>query len=531
MAVRKKLGIIFQSALYVLLLSTGLVFSQSFGFQVKVDQIVNQNFPMVEMRMNVLNAQSLPITGLTKENITLREDGNDIVDFSFSTISDDDAPLALAILLDTSGSMKATNASDPLGDAISSATNLINRLKPVDQVAVITFSDSVNVLQELSDNKSQIPAKFSDLKAEGATAMNDAIVNALNLLGNRSERRAIILITDGRPEGDQDYSFENALNLAASRSIPIYPVGFGDLDKIQLAKLAELSGGVEQIQPDSQTLDEAFNKILALFREQYWLQYTSLAPADGEMHQIEVFVTYQGETQSDQISFQARNPILISLANVESGQLLEGTVDLEFAVDALNPISQLEIYVDDVLAQTLTSEPFVYSWDTDSVPAGQHTIRVVAQDTVGNIQESIFAPTVALKQHIGLIWLIAGGVLIVLVAGMALLLRNRSKGEATAMQKAMLVEIEGLQPGHEWQLNKNMIYLGRKIAGNDIRLLGMDASRDHAVIERSRRGYCVRSQKPENPVLVNGEKVEERILQAGDVVQMGESIFRFEQRD
>jgi hypothetical protein len=248
------------------------------------------------------------------------------------------------------------------------------------------------------------------------------------------------------------------------------------------------------------------------------------------MRQVQISVNYQGESQSDQTNFQARSPILITLSNNESGQLLESIVDLEFMVDALNPISQLEVFIDDELAQTLTSEPFVYKWDTSSVTAGTHTIRVVAQDVAGNRQESTFERTVALKRQIGLIWLIAAGALVALVVALALLLRSRNQGEAGSLKKAMLVEIEGLQPGHEWQLNKNLVYLGRKIAGNDIRLMGMDASRDHAVIERSRRGFCVRSQKPENPVLVNGEKVEERILQTGDVVQMGESIFRFEQR-
>lgn len=530
MKVKRRIKGIFSSVLFSILIFSNLAHAQASGFQVKIDQITNLDFPQVEITLSVLNSQKLPITGLSNQNILLKEDGNQVDSFEFSTITNDDTPLALVILLDTSGSMKATNAQDPLGDAVASAAKLINRLNPGDHVAVITFADSVNVLQDLTTDKSALAAKLEGLNAEGATAMNDAVVAALNLLGNRSERRAIILITDGRPEGDQAYSFENALNLAAARLIPIYPVGFGDVDKTQLAKLAELSGGIEQIQPGSQGLEDAFNSILALFREQYVLKYESPSPVDNGMHQVEVVVRYQGESQSDTGSFQARLPIVLALRSPQAGSAVTDTADLEFEVDALNPVERVEVFIDGQLAQTFSGPPYVYTWESGGETPGNHAIRISAQDAAGNSEEATFDLIVEIKKQMGLIWLLGLGGLALVVIAVPLLLRSFKKGGPGTVQKGVLFETDGLNPGHEWPLNKNLMRLGRKLADNDIRLKGMDASRNHAVIERSRRGFCIRSQKPENPVLVNGEKVDERILQNGDLIQMGESIFRFENR-
>ncbi|HAF62207.1 MAG TPA: hypothetical protein DCK95_07770 [Anaerolineaceae bacterium] len=518
---------------FVLIISSFTsVFGQSGGgFQVKIDELQTNTYPQLTLYLSVLNAQGFPITTLSPEDIVVKEDSREIQGVTLESYNNDEEPLAVAILIDTSGSMKPVGDQDPLGDAVDAASNFIAQLNEDDQVAVITFADEVELLQDLTSNKSQIPTLLETLKPEGATAMNDALVQALNLLSNRSERRAIVLITDGRPMGDQDYSFDHALNLAASRSIPVYPIGFGDVDKNQLKKLAELSGGIEQIKPDSVALSDAFSSVLALFRQQYYLAFSSQTEADGISHEVEVQVKYQGETQSALVNFIARTPITIEVTDPVADSTLTGEVNVNIDIDSANPLNKADVFIDDVLVQTSPDSSINFLWDTAQYVAGEHVLHIVATDTLGFTTEKDLTYIVELPRNEWSYWLIGLGVVVIAMITIPIMRRNKSAKAMQFVQKAVLIEEAGLDPGQEWDLNKNIIRLGRKMAENDIRLKGIEASRNHAVIERSQSGYCIRSLKPENPVMVNGTKTEQCILQPGDVLQMGESIFRFEYRD
>lgn len=511
----------------ILCLTGNVVGQTNSGFQVKIDQIRTATFPEIQIELSILNSQGFPITSLSKNEISLKEDGLPVEDYEISSLIRDSEPLAIAILIDISGSMKPVANRDPLGDAVGAATDFIEQLNPEDQVAVVTFSDEVQILQELTNKKEAIPALLEGLKPDGATAMNDAVVQALNLLGNRSERRAIVLITDGRPQGDQTYDFDNALNLAAARGIPIYPIGFGDVDKNQLKKLAEMSGGIEQISPDSQELSEAFASILALFRQQYLLSYSSSLPEDHDLHEVAVSVLYQGEEQTASANFTARSPIIISDAFVLYADQ-EAVENLVIKIDSLNDIEQVEVFMGEELLHTTNEAEMVIPMNIANYAAGQYPIRIWVRDALGFEQEITIRHTIPLQNSIWLYWLIALAGICVLILIVPQSNRRQVINALQSIQKGFLFEMEGLQPGHEWKLSQNLIRMGRKMADNDIRLKGKDASRNHAVIERAKSGFCIRSLKPENPVIVNGVSMERRVLQPGDVIQMGESVFRFD---
>lgn len=509
----------------------GTVIAQTSGFQVQIDQILTNEFPKVQLNLSILNAQGFPITALTSNEISLKEDGKEIDNFSLSTFVNDEEPLAVVILIDTSGSMKPVGNQNPLGDAVAAASNFVDQLSADDYVAVISFADKVTLLQDLTTDKSDISMNLQSLRANGSTVMNDAIVSALNLLTNRSERRAIVLITDGRPDGDQKYNFNNALNLAAARSIPIYPIGFGDVDDEQLQKLAEMSGGIAQVKPDSQELSAAFSSILALFREKYALSYTSLLTADDASHQVEVRMDYQGESQSALINYVARDPIKVEFLQPAVGSVLSGRSDIQISVDTLNPISQVDFYIDDALITSFIDSSYVFSWDTKEFVAGEHTLRIVAHDTLGFETEKTATYIVELPRNERLYWGIGLVVLVIGVIVFSIIRRGKTTKSLQSVRSAVLIELEGLNPGQEWNLKRNIIRLGRKMADNEIHLKGIDASRNQAVVERSKTGFCIRSLKPENPVIVNGESIEQHVLQPGDIIQMGESVFRFEYRN
>ena len=99
-----------------------------------------------------------------------------------------------------------------------------------------------------------------------------------------------------------------------------------------------------------------------------------------------------------------------------------------------------------------------------------------------------------------------------------------------AAGQAVLREMEGLNPNQVWPLTADEIHLGRKKDENDIPLQGLRASRRHADIRRYEANYVIYSLSQENPVLINNEPVVQQVLQPRDVIQAGESIFRFERQ-
>jgi pSer/pThr/pTyr-binding forkhead associated (FHA) protein len=81
--------------------------------------------------------------------------------------------------------------------------------------------------------------------------------------------------------------------------------------------------------------------------------------------------------------------------------------------------------------------------------------------------------------------------------------------------------------GREWPVPDGGLEIGRD-PGCDVVLGSPDASRWHAVIERTLLGYVVRDTSS-NGVRVNGARVQEvRPLSRGDVLRIGDEEFRFD---
>ena len=66
---------------------------------------------------------------------------------------------------------------------------------------------------------------------------------------------------------------------------------------------------------------------------------------------------------------------------------------------------------------------------------------------------------------------------------------------------------------------------------NDIALKGLNASRHHAVIKYQQGQYIISPLSAGNPITINGNPVNQATaLRDGDIIKLGESVFRFEAR-
>jgi VWFA-related protein len=368
-------------ALLLFLFVASVTAAQSSPVNIKIEAVDSKAFPKVKAFLSVSDSQGFPITGLDKSSFKITEDDKPIDGFQVSPFKNTDQPLAIVLVMDTSGSM----VGKPLADSVAAAKSFMAQLMPNDPLAVVSFADKVKVAQDLTTDRGKVTQALEQLKSEGNTALYDSIVEAVGLLKNRSERRVLVLLTDGRQAGPSQFDFDQAVNEASRWSVPIYPIGFGGVNRDELGRLAKLTGGAAQVNPDSSSLAPAFQNVLNQLREQYLLEFDSTLKADGIEHNFSVSVAYQNGFASTARKYTAF-PGQVSLAfpDITDGQTLGGKILFKPEVLSPAPLARLDGSLDGQSLTSVLAAPYEFVWDSTTVSPGDHLLEWKATDLAGN---------------------------------------------------------------------------------------------------------------------------------------------------
>jgi Ca-activated chloride channel family protein len=146
----------------------------------------------VVVNVTVANPRGKYVTNLDREAFTLLEDDQEqeVIDFL-----GEDTPMAVAVVLDTSGSAIKRDL-DRYRNAV---LDLAYRLRPNDTLAVYVFDkDGVQKIRDYSSTVQGLKPLLKGLSGEGNSPLYDAILKASAELRERPEKkRALILISDG----------------------------------------------------------------------------------------------------------------------------------------------------------------------------------------------------------------------------------------------------------------------------------------------------------------------------------------------
>ncbi|WIG59567.1 MAG: hypothetical protein OJF49_002314 [Ktedonobacterales bacterium] len=108
--------------------------------------------------------------------------------------------------------------------------------------------------------------------------------------------------------------------------------------------------------------------------------------------------------------------------------------------------------------------------------------------------------------------------------------RTRSARPDTPQRSYVLVVQEGKEQGRPYELRKDRITIGRS-RESDIFLEDLAVSRLHTSINREMDGrYLLRDEGSANGTYVNGQRVNEKMLDEGDEVQVGQTVLKFTRR-
>ncbi|WP_405750548.1 substrate-binding and VWA domain-containing protein [Streptomyces sp. NBC_00012] len=181
-------------------------------------------------------------------------------------------PSRTVYVLDTSGSM----AGERLKALKAALTGLTGDFREREEVTLLPFGSSVKQVRthtvDPADPRRGLAAIEADtaaLTAGGETAVYSSLESAYERIGDGSESAftSIVLMTDGEnTTGDTAAQFASYYRaLPAARQVtPVFPIVFGDSDRGELDRIAELTGGrlfdaTKEQGPGS--LDGAFEEI------------------------------------------------------------------------------------------------------------------------------------------------------------------------------------------------------------------------------------------------------------------------------
>lgn len=162
------------------------------------EPVFRVNVQLVQFDVQVLQKKTgRPVGSLTKEDFQLYEDG---VQQQIAEVSRDQLPLSVVLLFDLTLSVQPV-----LKPLAAGALEALQHLKPEDEVAVMVYSSSAQLLQDFTTDRSKAVAaieKASEMESGEAAYFNQAAFEASEQLAkatNPRSRRTIIWLTDNVP--------------------------------------------------------------------------------------------------------------------------------------------------------------------------------------------------------------------------------------------------------------------------------------------------------------------------------------------
>jgi|GEM_PF-1841257 len=227
------------------------------------------SFPVVKCHFSVTDQSFLPIRALTKENITLSEQRIDIPDFELIGRTASRA-VKVVLVMDRSGSMSGI----PLRDAKNAANDFIRELSPLDQAALVSFANSATVNAAFTSDQNALITAVNALRAEGSTALFDAIDMSINMVKDLPGIRAILALSDGQ-DNVSSKTAADVINAANQSGINIYTIGLGRDADPSLETIARQTGGQYFYSPTSKDLATIYRMISGQLQNLYVVRYTA----------------------------------------------------------------------------------------------------------------------------------------------------------------------------------------------------------------------------------------------------------------
>ena len=258
---------------------------------------------LVELYVAVTNRDGAAITGLSRADFTLEENG--AVQELESATDSQDLPITLGLAVDTSASMFMK-----LPAAVKAAGSLIAALRPGrDRAFLVGFGSEPELAQATTGDLARVSAALSNLEANGMTPLWGSVALSLGELKAARGKRAVVVFLDGADDDGSD-AFRTAYAEARRARVPVYLIvmnneaarrGGKDFQTrafmSRLERMARAGGGRVFFVPTRADLAPIYREIETELRSAYLLTYYPSVPlAQGGRREVKVKVGRKGAT-------------------------------------------------------------------------------------------------------------------------------------------------------------------------------------------------------------------------------------------
>lgn len=180
------------------------------------DEVLRVETNLVQLNVGVVDRQGRAILNLSRNDFVVYE--NDVRQ-TIQSFEPTTTPFSLVLMLDMSGSTLGFRQT-----LKTSAMRFIDALGPEDRVAIITFNEKANLIQNFTSDRRKIAERIDMAEGKGKTYFYSALQFAMRQLATEGKRRkAIIVLTDGLDtemrQADREASSSATTNEAAIASI------------------------------------------------------------------------------------------------------------------------------------------------------------------------------------------------------------------------------------------------------------------------------------------------------------------------
>ena len=257
---------------------------------------IRVNVDMVILRATAQDRKNILVSGLDKDDFQVYEDG---VLQPIKNFSHEDVPVTVGLVIDNSGSMGAKRA-----DVIAAGLAFARSSNPQDQMFVVNFNERVSfglpVNTPFTDQVAQLEVALSRIRAQGETALYDAVAAALEHLkmGNR-DKKVLIIISDGGDNASK-HKLAEIVAMVGQPDVIVYTIGiFDEQDPDRnpgvLKQLAKDTGGEVFLPESSRDVASICEKVAHDIRNQYTIAYAPTnRKRDGTYRVIEVIARAPG---------------------------------------------------------------------------------------------------------------------------------------------------------------------------------------------------------------------------------------------
>ena len=263
------------------------------GAAAAVQQTFRSGVDLVYFGLAVTDKQGTPVTGLKAEDFEVMEDGKPQT-ISFFNVGDPDTapPLHIGFVLDTSGSME-----EDLKDVRTAAIKFLNRMDAAVDITLVDFDTEVRTSRYTANDYPRLIERIRmRSRADGYTALYDALGTYLNRAAELTGQKIMIMYTDGG-DNRSKITFSEVIDLLRASDVTVYVLGYlehqsssGKIEQqLQLQRFADTTGGQAFFPSSIKEVDKLYERIDHEISARYNIGYTSTnAGTDGRWRDVRI---------------------------------------------------------------------------------------------------------------------------------------------------------------------------------------------------------------------------------------------------